>query len=550
MGRAWDRGRLERAGARGWTGATCALALALAACGGSPGAERPPNVLIVLLDTLRPDHLGCYGYGRPTSPQLDELARDCFLFEHARSAAPWTAPALISLMTSLDPAVHGVVGYPNPGRLSEHVTTLAEVLERAGYATAAFTEGGYAKGSFGLDQGFQHYPSHPGDERGHLSNLSAPSRLASNLDRSLQWLEAHRESPFLLLVHTYEPHSPYRAPLEHVLRFRPDYVDELEHEQLRGVLERWNETSEIDETGCLLVLRHLYHCRLVDLPPLQRHAELDERARSWGLDNEHAAGSDELVAWVRDLYDAEIRYTDEQLARLWRALADLQLEGDTIVVVVSDHGEGLGQHGHLTHGENLHGELLDIALLVRLPERLRRAPPRRITEVVALIDVMPTLLELVGVEAQDALLQGRSLVPLLSGEPLAEAPAFSHSLSLRRQGGGPYAVREGRWQMILDVQSGRRRLYDLESDPDELLDRAAEHPEVAERLARWIEERLRADAVLAAILASEPTRQELDEATRERLRFLGYVGDDGDGGEGSADGENGAGEDGDSEDRP
>ena len=128
-------------------------------------AEKPLNLVMVVLDTLRADHLGLYGYERPTSPHLDALARESFVFERAESAAPWTAPSLISLVTSLYPEVHGVRGFPNPRRMSDDVVTLAEVLKRHGYSTAAFTEGGYAKGDFGLDQGFDSYLAEPGRRR-------------------------------------------------------------------------------------------------------------------------------------------------------------------------------------------------------------------------------------------------------------------------------------------------------------------------------------------------------------------------------------------------
>src|SRR5882672_11694191 len=133
------------------------LALALGTtC--SPSGPRKLNLVVIALDTLRPDHLGCYGYARATSPNIDAWAKNATVFETAQSAAPWTAPSLLSLMTSLYPEVHGVVKFPDPGQMNDNVTTLAEMLKKAGYKTAACTDGGYASPFFGLKQGFDYYP--------------------------------------------------------------------------------------------------------------------------------------------------------------------------------------------------------------------------------------------------------------------------------------------------------------------------------------------------------------------------------------------------------
>ncbi len=204
-----------------------AVLTALAGCGGGteePAVERPLNLVVVVLDTLRADHLGLYGYERDTSPHLDAFARESFVFERAESAAPWTAPSLVSLVTSLYPEVHGVRGFPNPRRMSDDVVTLAEVLRRHGYATAAFTEGGYAKGDFGLDQGFDSFPRKRGRRRVPDSHLFFPSRLEGNIARSLRWLREHGEEPFFLFFQTYEPHMPVsraggvRSPLPTAIR--------------------------------------------------------------------------------------------------------------------------------------------------------------------------------------------------------------------------------------------------------------------------------------------------------------------------------------------
>jgi len=189
-----------------WRWAACAvLAAGLAACGVEKTWQGPPlNLVVVSVAALRPDHLGCYGHARATSPELDRLARHAFVFRQVQTASPWSAPALVALMTALHPDVHGVRGFPEPGRLGASFPTLAELLQQRGYATAAFTEGGYAVGDFGLDRGFERFESGTGD-----AQPLGGGRLAPNLDRALAWLGERGREPFFLFLHTYELLPPY-----------------------------------------------------------------------------------------------------------------------------------------------------------------------------------------------------------------------------------------------------------------------------------------------------------------------------------------------------
>jgi arylsulfatase A-like enzyme len=231
----------------------CAWALTaiacLAACAEEPSEPGRPNVLLVVLDTLRPDHLGLHGYGRPTSPHLDAFAQQSIVFDAAQSSAPWTAPSLISLMTSLYPDAHAVTSYPDPGRLSESATTLAEILSAEGYATAAFTEGVYASGVFGLDQGFDVFPPKP--------EADTPNLIVPNIDRFLAWLGAHdRQQPFFALFHTYEPHYPYHSPPEFVEMMRPGYDVVSEHARRDDILARWNRDKQLDRDDVSFLYHH------------------------------------------------------------------------------------------------------------------------------------------------------------------------------------------------------------------------------------------------------------------------------------------------------
>jgi arylsulfatase A-like enzyme len=505
-----------------WTQAIlCAL---LASCAPEAPVPRPkpPNVLVVLLDTLRPDHLGCYGSPRPTSPRLDVLARDSCLFENAQSPAPLTVASLLSLVSSLYPEVHGVQGALNPGRMSEHVTTLAEVFAQHGYATAAFTEGGYANPQFGLGQGFQTFPAHPDDRDPNVSNLLGTSRLAENLERATAWLKSAKEKPFFLFFHTYEVHQPNFARPEYMRIMRPGFDEAADHVRAASVIARWNQTHTADAAGCQLLLEHLYQCPLTGLPALTDPDGFAALAHSFGCAPGDAVSNQKLLALLRDLYDAALRYTDDQLEKLWQTLEELHLAEDTIVVVVSDHGEGLGEHGELEHSNQLHEEALRVALMIRVPGK--QFTPRRISEQVRTVDLMPTLLELTGIGTDGLALQGRSLAPLMRGEKGVDRIAFSHARRIDEHQNPQNTVCDGAWRLIDEPKASKKWLYDLAHDPKELTDVAAQHPDIVARLAKLLEQQSKQDAFLRDKIGSAPGELVIDDKTMKELRALGYAG--------------------------
>jgi len=486
-----------------------ALAL-LSAC--QPETPRPPNVVVVVLDTLRPDHLGTYGYGRPTSPNFDTWAAGAAVFENAQSVAPWTAPSLVSLFTSLYPSVHNVTEYGAPGQLNERVTTLAEVLKARGYATAAFTEGGYASAQLGLDQGIAHYVDAAADTAPDASPLEAKrGRLRRNLDATLRWIdEREHERPFFLFLQTYETHTPFCAPQEHVQRFAPEWNEAAEHAELARVLERWRSAREIDAAGLELLIAHREHCA----PGNEIDATgLDERLR------EHAVAAldpQRLARW-RAWYDAEIHYADAELARLFERLAAADLRDNTLVVFTSDHGEEFGEHGRFGHGGALHGETLRVVLALRGPG----VASRRVGELVRSVDVMPTLLELLGLDQGAPPLQGRSLVPLLRGRSLRAEPAFSHALAQRGHEGRLWSVRDGTWRLVWDAEARRAQLYDLASDPGETRNVASEHAAVCERLLALLNAQREQDAVFEQSVSGPAQTGAAPDA--RALEALGYT---------------------------
>ncbi len=481
------------------------------ACG--PSAPRPLNVAVIVLDTLRADSLGCYGYARPTSPNIDRWAAGSVVFENAQSAAPWTAPSLISLMTSLYPSVHGVVSYDEPGVMSERVVTLAESLASQSYRTGAFTEGGYAVADFGLGQGFETYenaeiaPREPCSEE-----CKSHGRLHSNVAHALDWVEARKDEPFFLFFHTYETHTPFAAPEEFVRRFRPDWDARAEHERLANVRQRWNQAHEIDAAGLQLLAAHREHCAPANDLDLRG---LEEKMRECGVG---ALDPERLALW-RDLYDAEVRYTDAELKPLLARLSAADLRENTIVVLVSDHGEAFGEHGRFGHGAALHEELLRVPLIVRAPN----VAPRRVRDLVRTVDVMPTLLELLDATPQSHAMQGRSLRRLLTGQSLRGEPSFSHALGQPGREARLWSVREGPWRLVWDEERRAAQLFDLARDPQELSDVAATHADVVARLMGALRAQCAIEALYVERAAGPAHTAQVDVERARELLQLGYT---------------------------
>jgi arylsulfatase A-like enzyme len=452
-------------------------ALALAACSGGADA-RGPNLLLVTIDSLRPDHLGCYGYARDTSPVIDRLAREGVRFAAAVSTTSWTLPAHAALFTGMYDSAHGLVD--NGLSLADGHRTLAEELSAHGYETAGFFGGPYLHPTFGLAQGFDHYQScmtamADGASAEEVRAASrAPSGAAHDdvtgprtVEEFGRWLGA-RESgrPFFAFVHLWDVHYDYIPPPEVAALFAdPEYAGAIDG---RGVAEL-----------------------------VRRRPELAPADRG------------QLVA----LYDAEIRFTDGILGRLLELVSAAGAAEETAVVVTADHGEEFYEHQGFGHQSSLFDEQILVPLIVHWPEAFA---PRVVEQQVRTIDLMPTLLALAGLRRQPAL-QGRSLAPLLVGAELGPAPALCELLVDRR---ALRALRAEDWKALESERPPLRGGLDLARDPRErrLVQEGARS---AEELAR-----LRAEVARAV----EFGRREVGQGTRaieipaELERTLGELG--------------------------
>ena len=445
-------------GRPGLAGACSLLLAAAVGCGGSPVDRAParrPNVVLYVVDTVRADRLGVYGYGKPTSPRLDAFAADAVLFENAWAQSSWTRPAVASLFTGLLPPAHRTVGRRSV--LPEEAVTLAEILAAHGYEGLGLVRNPNVGRAFGFAQGFTRFRS---EDR---------ERDETMLDRVRLWLDERQdaEAPFFLFLHAIDPHGPY------------DPAPEFEEMFDAGGAPAHYRT-----------VRYLLGLNRGDVEP----------------------GPDTAEALSR-LYDAEVAQNDRAFGELLDELEARGLGESAAVIYLSDHGEEFAEHGRWEHGLSLYEEVLRVPLVMRLPG----VPARRVEEPAQHVDVLPTLLGYLGIEAPPT--DGRDL---LAARRRGDAPldVYTH---LDVDGHRAASVMRGRYKLVLPQspsQGTAPMLFDLEADPGELEDLAADRPDIVERMLALLAERNLAGEVESA---EEIEDDQLGEEVRRRLRALGYV---------------------------
>ncbi len=471
---------------RSWPG----LAIAVLACGGCAPRiteDRAPNIILLVIDTLRADHLGAYGYPRPTSPVLDALAARGTVFSNATAPSSWTRPSMASLFTSRSPSAHGAVSSRRP--LNAGVTTLAELLRAGGYRTVGVSGNfPHVNDQSGLTRGFDTFvsvamPAHGAAddtlmrlilrEGAKPAPLRAPTAGEVNA-QVFDSLPAADSQPLFLYVHYMDPHSGYLAPDAYRARFRTQTGDAFEPPRA---------TSDY----------------VVELAAGRVQARPDERAR--------------LV----DLYDAEIGYVDSEIGRL---LAELERRGFTrgaVVVVLSDHGEEFQDHGSWFHGRTLHREVLRVPLIIE--DGTGRLTSGVDDEPVDLLDVATTLLSLAGLDP-DPGMRGRRLDAKERGAPRPRV-AELHPDTLREERAGEVrhrlALTQWPWKAVVEP-SGAITLFQLEDDPEERRPHAADEPSAPASLAESAR-RLAGRMLLVA----RPDDPAVTPEERDALRALGYA---------------------------
>jgi len=413
-------------------------------------------VVLIVIDTIRADRLGCYGYPLPTTPSIDAFASEATLFEQAVTCAPLTLPSVAAMLTSTYPVFNNV-RYNGIFFLGEENLTLAEILKRRGYETAAFIGGFPLDSQFKVDQGFDVYDddfSNSARKREHGwigHHVDDFERTAAEVNEKVfEWLKKNRRKRFFVMVHYFDPHLPYAPTGPYAERFE-------------------------------------------------------------------------------DPYDGEVAYTDEQVGKLLGKLDELGLKENTLIVLTGDHGEALGQHEEVTHGEYIYDTTVMIPLILYHGERIPKG--RRIESMAKSIDIAPTILDFLDIP-RSARMQGRSLLPALGGE-LEETPAlleatlrFYEAEGLGHRPMMVSGLRTSEWKLVYVTleKDGKPgwigELYNVAKEPQELTDVSKENPEVFESL---VEEYRSMLSSFSAGALPKDNRLEMDRETRGKLRSLGYL---------------------------
>src|SRR5262245_2708066 len=457
--------------------AAAGLVLVLGACGdtggGSGPARWPRNALLVSIDTLRPDHLSCYGNPRPTSPHLDELARGGVRFTDVTAAAPWTLPSHATMLTGLYPSHHGVKSHET--RLPAGIVTLAEEFQARGFETLAVVNThNLGAPQYQLDQGFGRFEyiteTDQDSRNGRLINPNMGEVVISTAKELLAARD--RARPFFLFLHFYDVHTDLTPKAEYRKEFVQPYQGKLDGrtQQLSGVRKRGEHLSEAD------------------------------------------------VCFLEEMYDAEIRTFDELFGRFLDWLGEQGLREETLILVTSDHGEEFQEHGGVLHGRTQYQELLRVPLLVAGPG----VPSGMVIDTPAHgVDVTPTLLGSMGLDARTPR-DGLDLGVLWRGGTLPARALFGEAdqdtrLAGHEQFDTKRMVRRGNDKLIQDRVAQRAELFDLASDPGERHDLSSERVDRARELGAELER------FLAGSIASERVAPPSAEE-RARLEQLGYGG--------------------------
>ncbi len=440
--------------------------------------EKGPNVILISIDTLRADHLGCYGYKRKTSPYVDALASDGVTFMNTYASSPWTLPSHVSLLTSLHGANHQV-SYENDS-MDPSMLTLADILRVNQFYCAALTGGGFVSAKYGFSKGFNSYS----DEGGVLRQDSAEHLFRA----AKRWLEREKDKGFFLFLHTFQPHNPYACPNPYKSMF-------LEEDA------RWRHLDLMSYLG--------------GMPGIFKELSEKERQNVIGL------------------YDGEIRYTDEKLiGPLIALLKDLGLYDRTMIIFTSDHGEEFFEHHGWGHGHSLFDESLKVPLIIKFPKS--RFKGQKIPDIISLVDIFPTVLNQMGIDYSGLDIDGQNLLPVVTGKEKGDriflADVASHVLASRIP--QKITMNRGREKLILSRKFSPEdleffvypppplnpvELYDLALDPGERQNIADEKSQLANQIIQRINK-------IYEVAQKKKTRKlEMDEELKKQLKALGYI---------------------------
>jgi arylsulfatase A-like enzyme len=435
------------------------------------------NVILIVIDTARADRFGCYGNPSGITPNIDKFAEDAVLFLNAFSHAPWTLPSLASLFTSQYPSMHGAGGRLGAFKtLNQEAVTLAELCQRAGIITGAIINVVFISEKLGMTQGF-----HSVDKFIHPSSNVNMRKAGPTTKAALRWIKRHKNSPFFLLVHYFDPHLTYNPPKT----FRTRFADPK---------DRYN-TDYIFGTRKDITL---FRQNLISLNP-------------------------EKIARLEKLYNAEIAYVDSEIGRLLDGISRQGLDKNTVIVITSDHGEEFLEHNGFEHGHTLYDELLHVPLIIRDPNIVtenenthstkERSP--KIHTTVRLIDVAPTLCNLVGIPAASTFV-GQSLLPIIENKHKAHLPVLSQGNMWGLSG---TALRKDGFKLILQPYLPRVRMFNIGTDPGEQENIEDQMPQKRDKMIADLNRTLK----MISRRQMDGAAPQLSQEELQSLRSLGYV---------------------------
>ena len=441
-----------------------------------------PNVLLIGIETLRADHVGCLGHHRNTTPTFDKLAKEGVLFSNAIATSSWTMPTNMSVFTSLYPDVHKTTTYQE--KLPEARNTLAQILKENGYITAAFVSNPTLGHQYGFSKGFDLYDDFSvaldlgadlfgnNDRTGQNARTTLTNEVVSRA--AIGWLQKNHTKPFFMFVFYFDPHHDYIPPPPFDTVFDPDYEGSIDG---RGIAYEPRKSTR----------------------PAQR-------------DLEH------IIA----LYDGEILYTDGYVSKLLEKFAEYGILDETLIVLFGDHGDEFYEHGSTAHAHTLYNELIHIPLIFTLPSLIPQN--KRVGAMVSQVDIMPTILDYLNIE-YDGFIQGRSLRPLVEG-PKNNLHDVVYAEVKTPKNEALSAVITENHKFILNSSTGSKELFDLNNDPNEqnniyesrLL--AGSVP-LEYQLKQWLANN---EKITRQLFGNENLQKiELDENQLKQLKSLGYL---------------------------
>lgn len=442
--------------------------------------QNTKNVILISLDTLRPDHLGCYGYPRDTSPSIDSLAKESALFQNTFATSPWTLPSHVSMLTSLNCINHQV--YLSNQKMDPSILTLADIFRTKNYSTGAITGGGFVSSLYGFGKGFDSY-----HVRGTILEKNAAE---IGCRYAVDWIDRHMDRNFFLFLHTYQIHSPYHSP--------PPFN--------KLFLEEGSTLTQIDM----------------------------EQLR-FNHENRYKPVSNDLRQNILDLYDSEIRYTDESLIKpLLFKLKKLNLYDNTMIILTSDHGEEFYEHNSWHHTHSVYNETIKIPLIIKFFNS--KYAGKKIAKFTRITDIMPTILDALNINPPKQRLDGESLFDLLAdkGQENSERIFICELASnvMQRHIPKKVAINRDKHKFILNhdfkpedlayffsppPDFDPTELFDLEADPYELKNKAREDPQLAQALLDFLKTHNKQKRKVV------PEAAKIDQELREQLKALGYI---------------------------